>query len=279
MAVPEDIRARQKDEETVDLLSLLTDQVVDYAIYVIDPDGHIASWNAGAQRIKGYTAPEIVGKAYAIVFTEEDRVAGKPQQILSHARAHGRYQEEGWRVRKDGSRLWASVAVTALHDRRGVFRGFAKITRDLTERRQAEEMARLAAADQAARRQAEIDQRDTRRARDQLDLILRSIAEGVMVQTIEGGFVFVNDAAARLCGFDSSAALLSATREEIFGKFEILREDGSPFPLEELPGRLALFGGDASTAIVRFRMKGTGQERWAFVSGAPVLGAEGKVEC
>jgi len=278
MAVPEDIRARQKDEETVDLLSLLTDQVVDYAIYVIDPDGHIASWNAGAQRIKGYTAPEIVGKAYAIFFTEEDRVAGKPQQILSHARAHGRYQEEGWRVRKDGSRLWASVVVTALHDRRGVFRGFAKITRDLTERRQAEEMARLAAADQAARRQAEIDQRDTRRARDQLDLILRSIAEGVMVQTIEGGFVFVNDAAARLCGFDSSAALLSATREEIFGKFEILREDGSPFPLEELPGRLALFGGDASTAIVRFRMKGTGQERWAFVSGAPVLDAEGKVE-
>jgi len=276
MAAPEDLEGIGGDHEAADLLSLLAEQVVDYAIYVLDPDGRIASWNAGAQRIKGYAAREVIGKPYAIFFTEEDRLAGKPNRILSEARLHGRYREEGWRVRKDGSRLWASVVVTALHDRRGLFRGFAKITRDLTEHRQAEEMARLAAADQAARRQAELDQRETRRARDQLNLILRSIAEGVMVQAKDGSFVFANEAAARLCEFDSPEALLSATREEIFSKFDVLRDDGSPFPLKELPGRLALQG-TTSTAIVRFRTRRTGQERWSFVSGAPVLDADGTV--
>jgi len=277
MGALENARHRGVEEEAVDLLALVVAQVVDYAIFVLDQDGCIASWNPGAQRIKGYAADEIIGKPYSVFFTEEDRAAGKPNKILSHVRAHDRYEEEGWRVRKDGTRFWASVVVTGLHDRRGAFRGFAKITRDLTDRRQAEEAARLAAADQAARRQAELDEREMRQSRDQLDLILRSISEGVMVQAPQRGFIFANEAAARLCDFESPEALLAATREEIFSKFEVLREDGSPFPLEELPGRLALQG-KPSNAVVRFRLKRTGEDRWSFVSGAPVVDQHGTVD-
>ena len=277
MGTLESARDREVGADAVDLLALLIEQIVDYAIFVLDEDGRIASWNPGAQRIKGYAADEIIGKPYGIFFTDEDRSAGKPDRILSHVRTHGQFQEEGWRVRKDGTRFWASVVVTALHDRRGALRGFAKITRDLTERRQAEEAARVAVAEQAARRQAELDEREVRRSRDQLDLILRSITEGVTVQTPESKFVFANDAAARLCGFDSAEAFLAAPREEILGAFEIFREDGSPFPLDELPGRLALQGKIANT-VVRYRAKRTGEERWSFVSGAPVLDQHGNVD-
>src|SRR5499427_10398448 len=120
--------------EPARLLDLLIEQVVDYAIFVLDRQGNIASWNPGAQRIKGYAPSEIIGKPYELFFTEEDRRARKPWEILSAARKEGRYREEGWRVRKDGSRFWASIVVTALHDQSGEVRGFAKITHDLTER-------------------------------------------------------------------------------------------------------------------------------------------------
>ena len=265
------------EEEAVDLLGLLVEQVVEYAIFVIDRDGKIASWNPGAQRIKGYAAEEIIGQPYSVFFSEEDRAADKPAKILAHAREHGRFQEEGLRVRKDGTRFWASVLVTALHDRDGAFRGYAKITRDLTERRQAEESARVAAAEQAARRQAELDEREVRRSRDQLDLILRSITEGVLVQTAQNKLIFANDAAARLCGFESVGALLSASLHEILDTFEMLREDGAPFPHDELPASIALKG-TASSAVVRFRPKRGGEERWSFVSSAPVFDGRGDVE-
>lgn len=271
---PEDL---DDDEEAVDLMELLVEQIIDYAIFVIDKDGKIASWNPGAQRIKGYTAEEIIGQPYAVFFSDEDVANRKPAAILSHARKFGRFQEEGWRCRKDGTRFWASVVVTALRDGRGEFRGFAKITRDLTERRQAEEAARQAAADQAARQQAEADEREMRRARDQLDLILRSITEGVIVQTPDRRLVFANDAAAQLCGYGSAAEMLAASLEGVLDRFEIFREDGAPFPADKLPARSALQG-TAATSIVRFRMKRTGEERWSFVSAAPVLDAHGSVE-
>jgi PAS domain S-box-containing protein len=259
------------------LLDLLIEQVVDYAIFVIDPDGSIASWNPGAERIKGYAPEEIIGKPYAIFFSEEDRRAGKPNAILAQARSQGHHAEEGWRVRKDGSRFWASIAVTALRDDSGTLKGFAKITRDLTERRLAEEDARRAAEEHAARRQAELDERLVRRSRDQLDLILRSIAEGVTAQTPDGRLIFANDAAAHLCGFTTGEEMLAASPGEILAAFDIFHEDGTPFPPERLPGRLAL-AGTTSNAIVRFRLRRTGEERWSFISAAPVVDAAGTVE-
>lgn len=259
------------------LLELLIEQVVDYAIYVLDRTGHVASWNAGAQRIKGYTQAEIIGKPYAIFFSDEDRQHGRPDAILAAARTNGRYQEEGWRIRKDGSRFWASAVVTALRGEDGELRGFAKITRDLTERRQAEEEARRAAAERAAREQSDRDAAELRRSRDQLNLILRSINEGVTAQDTHGRLVFANDAAAQLCGLSSGQAMIEAEPQEIFAGFQVSREDGTPFDPEDLPGRKALRG-NASSAIVRFRAKPAGEERWSFVSSAPVFDAKGNVD-
>jgi PAS domain S-box-containing protein len=265
------------ESDAAGLLDLLLEQVVDYAIFVLDPSGNIASWNEGAQRIKGYAPHEIIGRPYTLFFTEEDRLAGKPHEILSYAEAHGRFQEEGLRVRKDGSRFWASVVVTALRDAAGELRGFAKISRDLTEKRRVDEEARGVAEERAARRQAELHEREVRRSRDQLDLILRSISEGVIAQTAEGRLIFANDAAAHLCGFDSAEALVAVSRDQMLANFEIAREDGTPYPAAQMPGQVALRG-KASSAVLRFKAKRTGEERWSFVSGAPVFDAEGNVE-
>ena len=118
---------------------LLVDAVADYAIFMLNPQGIVASWNTGAQRIKGYTEQEIIGQHFSRFYTPEDRASGKPARVLAEARQNGRYEEEGWRVRKDGTRFWASVVLTALRDDKGQLLGFGKVTRDLTERRQAEE--------------------------------------------------------------------------------------------------------------------------------------------
>jgi PAS domain S-box-containing protein len=118
---------------------LLVESVQDYAIFMLDPGGRIISWNAGAERIKGWTEQEIVGTYFGIFYPEEDLAWGKPEWELDIVREQGRFEDEGWRVRKDGSKFWANVVITALYDDEGTLRGFAKVTRDLTERRQAQE--------------------------------------------------------------------------------------------------------------------------------------------
>ncbi len=122
---------------------LLVDSVKDYGIVMLDHGGHIASWNVGAERIHGYKAAEIIGNHLSIFYPPEDVAAGKPQRELEIAEAEGRIEDEGWRVRKDGTRFWANVVVTALRDRNtGEMQGFGKVTRDLTERKIAEENLR-----------------------------------------------------------------------------------------------------------------------------------------
>lgn len=118
---------------------LLVEGVKDYAIYMLDPQGRILTWNAGAQRIKGYTAEEILGQHFSRFYPREAIERGWPQHELESAAAAGRFEDEGWRVRKDGSRFWANVIITALRDEAGNLKGFAKVTRDLTERKEAEE--------------------------------------------------------------------------------------------------------------------------------------------
>ncbi|SFR11531.1 PAS domain S-box-containing protein [Lentzea waywayandensis] len=122
-----------------DLFRLLVQGVRDYAIFMLDPGGHIVSWNAGAERIKGYTAEEIIGQHFSAFYPPEDVSSGKPEWELRVARADGAIEDEGWRVRKDGTRFWANVIITALHDDAGELRGFGKVTRDMTERRRAEQ--------------------------------------------------------------------------------------------------------------------------------------------
>jgi PAS domain S-box-containing protein len=125
-----------------ELFRLLVHSVKDYAIFLLDPEGHVATWNEGAQRIKGYAEEEIVGQHFSVFYAAEVVASGWPEYELTVAQAEGRFEDEGWRVRKDGSRFWADVVITALRDSSGVLRGFAKVTRDLTERKLAEEALR-----------------------------------------------------------------------------------------------------------------------------------------
>ncbi|GGX78143.1 EAL domain-containing protein [Massilia dura] len=123
--------------QTSDLMyRLLVQGVVDYAIYTLTPEGIVSNWNAGAQRAKGYTAGEIVGRHFEVFYSAEDRAAGLPAAALATARAESRFEAEGWRLRKDGTRFWTSVVLDAIHDDDGKLVGFAKITRDITERHQ-----------------------------------------------------------------------------------------------------------------------------------------------
>jgi PAS domain S-box-containing protein len=142
------------------LYGLLVDSVRDYAIFALDPEGYVRSWNVGAERIKGYTAEEIIGKHFSLFYPPEDIENGKTAFELKVAGREGQFEDEGWRLRKDGTRFWANVLITALRDRDGSLVGFAKVTRDLTERRAAEERAisdaqRVAAAEAANRAKSE----------------------------------------------------------------------------------------------------------------------------
>ena len=129
---------REATKAIGDQFRLLVQRVRDYAIFLLDPDGNIASWNEGLQRIKGYTADDIIGKHLSVFYTPEDNKEGVPARLLYVARTVGQVESEGWRLRKDGSRFWADVVITALRDDDGTLLGFGKVTRDLTERKAAE---------------------------------------------------------------------------------------------------------------------------------------------
>ena len=141
--ITRDLSERTTAEATLrrseDQFKLLVQSVTDYAIYMLDPQGRVSSWNAGAQRIKGYAPAEIIGKHFSRFYTDEDRANGEPARALKIAEHEGRYVKEGWRVRKNGDRFWASVVIDPIHDDdSGALIGFAKVTRDLTEREQAQ---------------------------------------------------------------------------------------------------------------------------------------------
>ncbi len=133
-------KAENDLRESEERSRLLIDSVQDYAIFMLDPDGRIVSWNKGAERIKGYRAEEIIGRHFSCFYPPEVVAQGKPEWELRTAVEQGRVEDEGWRVRKDGGRFWASIVITALFDKEGRLRGFGKVTRDLTERRRIEEL-------------------------------------------------------------------------------------------------------------------------------------------
>jgi PAS domain S-box-containing protein len=141
--VTRDVTEQRKVEEALrtseERFRLLVQGVQDYAIFMLDPSGHVTSWNEGAERIKGYKAGEIIGRHFSVFYPQEEIKAGRPQHNLKIAIEEGRVEDEGWRVRKDGSRFWASVVITALKDDSGDLYGFSKVTRDMTEKRMAQE--------------------------------------------------------------------------------------------------------------------------------------------
>ncbi|HWI92379.1 MAG TPA: PAS domain S-box protein [Flavisolibacter sp.] len=144
--VTRDLTEKKENEEHLrqseERYRSLVEQVTDYGIFMLDEKGKIISWNEGAKRIEGYEEREIIGKYFSIFYPEEDILNGKPAHELKVARAEGKYEEEGWRIRKDGSLFWASVVITAIYNNDGVHIGFSKVTRDLTERKEAEKALR-----------------------------------------------------------------------------------------------------------------------------------------
>jgi PAS domain S-box-containing protein len=183
-----DVTERKRAEEALrrseERFRLLVERVRDYAIFALDPTGHVSSWNAGAEHIKGYRSEEIIGRHFSCLYPPEELGVGKPEMGLRVAAAEGRFEEVGWRLRKDGSRFWASVVITALRDAHGELRGFAKVTRDITERREAEQALQAANA-QLERRVAERTAELTRVNADlQAEVIQRQHAEAQLTTAL-----------------------------------------------------------------------------------------------
>jgi PAS domain S-box-containing protein len=219
---------------------LLVSGVKDYAIFMLDPTGHVVTWNAGAERIKGYKAHEIVGSHFSRFYPAEDLAAGKTEYELAVAAREGKYEEEGWRLRKDGSRFWASVVITALRDGGGVLRGFAKVTRDITERRES----------------------------DRIRSIVDNVVDGIVTFDENGVIESFNPAAERIFGYKAEEVLGRSVRalagasgpadwaerpadgakiRDVVGR----RKGGEEFPMGLAVGPFHFQGRRAYTAVVR----------------------------
>jgi PAS domain S-box-containing protein len=161
--VTRDLTRRRAAEERLraseEVFRLLVASVREYAIFMLDPQGRIATWNAGAERLKGYKPEEIIGRHFSVFYPEQDVRDGKPERKLQLAQERGSIEDEGWRVRKDGTKFWANVVITAVFDSAGTLRGFAKVTRDLTEQKRASEMQRALFEQREARLVAEEERR------------------------------------------------------------------------------------------------------------------------
>jgi PAS domain S-box-containing protein len=205
--------AQQALTESERRFRLLVQGVTDYAIFMLDPEGRVAEWNAGARRIKGYEAQEIIGQHFSRFYTEEDRAAGVPDRVLEQARTEGRFEAEGWRVRKDGSRFWASVVIDAIHDEDGALVGFAKVTRDITERREAQQ-----ATETARERMAEMQRLDA------LGELVGGIAHNYsnLIQIVLSGIRLANAVAGENEGLRRILAEIGAAAEKRAGMTEHL---------------------------------------------------------
>jgi PAS domain S-box-containing protein len=219
------------------LYQLLVASVRDYAIFALDPKGMILSWNAGAERIAGYRADEVVGRHFSIFYREEDLATGKPERELRIAARDGRVEDEGWRIRKDGTQFWASVVLTSLRDAHGSLVGFAKVTRDLTERRGAEDQLRA--------------------SEERFRVLIQSVRDyGIFMLDPDGRVASWNEGARRIKGYEA---------DEIVGRhFSVFYPEAaraSGFPDYEL---------EVARAVGRFedegwRVRKDGTQFWANV--------------
>jgi PAS domain S-box-containing protein len=232
---------------------LLVESVVDYGIFMLDPEGRVASWNAGAERIKGYRANEIVGQHFSRFYIPADIESQKPARELIIATSEGRYEEEGWRVRKDGSWFWANVIITALRDPSGELRGFAKVTRDLTERRQAEA--------------------DLQRYEALLRAVLETLPVGLLVTDREGHVVLCNEAAGRLWGQVKEGDDMIARYQETLAWWADTRQK---IEVDDWPLWRAIRSGD-SVLNSAIELERNGDRRFLLKSAVPLRDSEGRI--
>jgi PAS domain S-box-containing protein len=232
---------------------LLVEGVRDYALYMVDPDGYVMSWNAGAEHIKGYSAAEALGMHVACFYDPEDVSTGLPGSILRRAAERGHDLEEGWRIRKDGSRFWASVVTTALYDEKGRPRGFSKLVRDETERQQLI--------------------RERERTLRWFRTVIDNCPVGLLLfEGPSGDRVEANRSAIRITGRQADP---ERGREQYVG---VLRyANGRPVPIEQLPSCRALRGETIAAGEEYLFQRPDGTTVSTLSSAAPVFGAEGRV--
>jgi PAS domain S-box-containing protein len=266
------LRAEQALREGEALKSAVVESALDCVI-TIDARGRVTEFNPAAERTFGYSREEALGR-------EMGELIVPPSLRQRHRTALARYVEteeptiigrrlELTGMRSDGSEFPVELALARIGDHSPpTITGYL---RDISERRRAEqEREELLQLEQEARIDAD-------RAREQLEAILGGVADGVTAQAPDGSLLFANGAAVEVLGYRSREELLAAPLEEIMSRFEVLDEDGQPFPLERLPGRLALQGEHGSEALVRFRVIETGAERWSVVKATPIFGSDGNV--
>ena len=268
--VTRDLSERHATDEALrrseERFRLLVEGVVDYAVFMLDPQGIVLSWNTGAQRLKGYTEAEIVGTHFSRFYPPEDVAAGKPQRVLAEASHAGRYEEEGWRVRRDGSRFWAGVVITALRDRVGNLRGFGKVTRDLTERRRAEEdRFRRRAAEEAARLRGEFLSVAAHELKTPLTS-LRGMAQLTLRRYARDGHLAPERVAQALTLIDSQAGKLARLVEQLL---DLSRLEAGRLRLEPRDTDL---GALIATVADVFRARGDG-DRIQLEARAPAVRA------
>jgi PAS domain S-box-containing protein len=233
------------------LFELVVASVKDYAIFMLDPSGHVATWNAGAEVIKGYRADEVIGKHISIFYTPDDVARGKPQALLAAAVANGRVEDEGWRIRKDGARFWADVVITPITDAAGRLQGFVKVTRDLTARKQMED--------------------ELRRSEDSLRATLYGIGDGVVAADERAHVTRINPVAERLTGWHEQEAI-NRPLDEVFRIINEKTRALATNPVVRVLAEGVVVGLANHTALIAR----DGTERPIADSGAPIFDADGK---
>ena len=247
--LPEPRPPETAPETQVSRFELLVQSVTDYAIYMLDPSGTVTSWNAGAERFKGYLADEIIGQHFSRFYTQEEKLAGIPKLALETAEREGRFEAEGWRVRKDGTRFWANVVIDPIRDPSGALVGFAKVTRDLTERRAAEE--------------------ELRRSEERFRLLIESVTDYAIYMLDPTGLVVSwNPGAQRFKGYSADEII-----GEHFSRFYTPedKEAGVPKRALETAEHEGKFEAEG------WRMRKDGTRFWASVVIDPVRDRSGRL--
>ncbi len=219
------------------------DAVEEYAIFLLDTDGYVQSWNSGARRIKGYDPEEIIGEHFSTFYTEEDRSAGVPADKLTAAAEAGSVEDEGWRVRADGSRFWGAVTLTAIRDADGDLEGYAKVTRDMTEQRERE--------------------RQLRRERDLNDRLFETAPVRLVVFGTDGTIERINSQGRRELGVEGSD-------DYILESITLFDEDGEQIPPDQHPVQRVLETGDTVSNVVVQHEAPSGERRWASLTATPL---------
>ncbi|TMT86618.1 PAS domain S-box protein [Haloterrigena sp. H1] len=243
--------AQQARQESEKRFQSIVDAVDEYAIFMLDPDGYVRSWNEGAKRIKGYSATEIIGEHFSTFYTEADREDDIPERNLTHARETGTVEGEGWRVRSDGSRFWASVTITAIYDE-GELQGYAKITRDMTDRRERE---------QRLRHEYELSER-----------ILETSPVGIAVVNRDGSTARANERMAELLDLPSDDESVYTTAQR-----DMYDTNGEFIPIEERPVPRVFETGTPVTDR-EIRLNRPDGQQWLSVNVRPITDEQGEPE-